>query len=226
MTTLYIVANHIGNPKDVTFRAIEVLKEAECVIFEEYKEGLRLLKAFDIDKKDKTITVLNEHNEQRECEGLAEEIFNFEKVALISDSGTPLLADPGFLFLRECQKRNIRIVPVPGVSSILALLMVSGINLKRFYYYGFLSQKKEMRKHELIKLKKHAEPVVILETPYRLLPLLKDIADTFGDKSKLLIGYNLTMKDEIILKDTPEKIYNFFKDLGKKGEFVLVIFRE
>ena len=147
---LYVVATPIGNPDDITLRALKVLKEADFVICEEFKVGSRLLKFYDIKKP---LELLNEHNEPEKTRELIQRLLmNGEKAVLISDAGTPLFADPGSNLVRECHQNGIPVKPVPGASSLMAALMAAGLKTDKFLYYGFLPANKEERRKELKQL--------------------------------------------------------------------------
>ena len=218
---LYVVAVPIGNYSDFTLRAIEILKDVDLVIGEEYSTTEKILKRIGIVHKE--IFVLNEHNEKDVCLDLIHEMTTKKlSVAIISEAGTPCIADPGARLVDQCHQNHIRIVPIPGVSSIMTTLMVSGLIKDSFKYIGFLPVKTELRKTELIKLNKENIPIIILETPYRMKQLLSDIHDKCGEKKRIIFAYKLTQPEEMILKDTIFEIIKKTVDI-KKGEFIVVL---
>jgi len=221
--TLYIVTTPIGNYADMTIRALKTLQECDIIVCEEYKEAVRLLKFLEI-KKD--LLQLNEHNEFEEAEKVALEILNGKKVALISDCGTPLFADPGKLLLEKCIEFNIKVEFLHGANSVLTALVLSGFDISRFHYHGFLSPKKEIREKELQELKYIERTFVILDTPYRLTTLINDMHQYLPARN-LFLGINLTMSNEIQLRGTADKILCDLTALSPdkkfKGEFVLVV---
>jgi 16S rRNA (cytidine1402-2'-O)-methyltransferase len=218
--TLYLVATPIGNFDDITFRALGVLKSADLVIYEERREGERLLRHFGIEKP---VEALNEHNEAAASHVILEHLAAGKAVALVSDCGTPVFSDPGQLLVRRAIDLGIRIIPVPGASSLMPALTVSGFSIDQFLFYGWLSPKKERRRAELRQLQQERRTIVLMDTPYRLVPLLKDLADAFGDARRLCIALNLTMPNEQMLYGTAPDLHRLCAARELKGEFVIVI---
>ncbi|CUU07112.1 16S rRNA (cytidine1402-2'-O)-methyltransferase [Candidatus Thermokryptus mobilis] len=219
--TLYLVATPIGNPDDITFRALKVLKEADLIVCEELKEGRKILSTYQIEPKE--IDTLNEHNESLKVEKIINDLKSGKNVALISDAGTPVFSDPGSLLVKQAIKEGIKIVPVPGASALLLALIVSGFNIEKFVYYGWLSQKRQRRREELRRLKGEQRTVVIFETPYRIIPVLEDIGAVLGVDRKICVAFNLTMPDEEIVRGNVIEVVNYFVGKKKKGECVIVI---
>ncbi len=219
--TLYLIATPIGNLEDMTFRAVRLLKEADVVVYEERKEGSRLLRHFGIENK--VIESLNEHNEAASTAIILERLKEGKSVALISDAGTPVFADPGLSLVQKAIAANIRITPVPGASSILPALIVSGFSLGRFLFYGFLSPKRNRRIAELQQLKKEERTIVLMDTPYRLVQLVRDVAEVMGPARKVCVAFDLTLPTEEIVHGNAGELYQRFLKEGKKGEFVLVM---
>jgi 16S rRNA (cytidine1402-2'-O)-methyltransferase len=220
--TLYIVSTPIGNYADLTLRALRALREADYVICEEFKEAAKLLRFFDIKKELKS---LNEHNEAESAEEYFYDILNGKNVALISDCGTPLFADPGSVLLRKCIDFSIPVDFIPGANSVLAALVISGFDISRFYFIGFLSPKTEIRKRELNELRKLDRVFVLMDTPYRLKALLQDIDSAFRER-KLCIGFNLTTEKEKVFRGTANDILAEIGEENLKGEFVIIINKE
>lgn len=218
---LYLVATPIGNLEDMTFRAVRILKEADLVVYEERKEGGRLLHHFGIGEKP--VESLNEHNEPAATAVIIGKLKEGKNVALISDAGTPVFADPGQELVRKAIENGIRIVPIPGASSILPALIVSGFPIHEFVFWGFLSPKRNRRLTELQQIKKDHRTIVLMDTPYRLVKLLRDIADVIGPSRRLCVGFDLTLATEEIFRGTGPELYQRFSRKEKKGEFVLVI---
>lgn len=217
---LYLVATPIGNFGDMTFRALDVLKSVDLVVYEERREGERLLRHFHIDKP---VESLNEHNEAAASEVILRHLVAGKRVALVSDCGTPVFSDPGQILVRKAIARNINIVPIPGASSLLPALTASGFSIDQFIFYGWLSPKKERRRAELKNLKQERRTIVLMDTPSRLLPLLRDLADTFSDTRRLCIAFNLTLPDEQFFYGTAVELYRQLSEKHVKGEFVIVI---
>ncbi|MBI4535331.1 MAG: 16S rRNA (cytidine(1402)-2'-O)-methyltransferase [Ignavibacteriae bacterium] len=217
---LYLVASPIGNFEDMTFRAIAVLKSVDLVVYEERREGERLLRHFQIEKP---VESLNEHNEAAASHNVLAYLLSGRSVALVSDCGTPVFSDPGQLLVRKAIDNNIRIIPIPGASSLMPALTVSGFSIEQFLFYGWLSPKKERRRAELRQLMQERRTIVLMDTPYRLVPLLRDLSETFGTSRRVCIAFDLTLPDEQMFYGTAEELYRQFSQKERKGEFVIVI---
>ncbi|MEX2116504.1 MAG: 16S rRNA (cytidine(1402)-2'-O)-methyltransferase [Bacteroidota bacterium] len=218
---LYLVATPIGNPEDITMRAVRILKDADIVVYEERREGARLLRRYGIENKP--VENLNEHNEPAASSVILEKLREGKNVALISDGGTPVFADPGQVLVQRAIAAGIRIVPIPGASSILPALIVSGFPIQSFVYYGFLSPKRNRRITELQQLKRDARTIVLLETPYRLVQLMRDVSEVIGGTRKICVAFDLTLPTEEIFRGTAPDLYAKFQKEEKKGEFVVVL---
>jgi 16S rRNA (cytidine1402-2'-O)-methyltransferase len=218
--TLYLVATPIGNFADMTFRAIDVLKQVDLVVYEERKEGGRLLRHFGIEKP---VESLNEHNEAAATFIILDHLKKGKNIAVVSDSGTPVFSDPGQLLVRKAIDDGIKVVPIPGASSLMPALTVSGFSIDQFVFYGWLSPKRPRRVTELQQLKRERRTIVLMDTPYRLLALLKDISDVFGSSRRLCVAFDLTLPDEEIFHGTAPQLVEKLTKLDKKGEFVVVI---
>jgi 16S rRNA (cytidine1402-2'-O)-methyltransferase len=218
--TLYLVATPIGNFADMTFRAIEVLKQVDVVVYEERKEGGRLLRHFGIEKP---VESLNEHNEAAATFIILDHLKKGKSIAVVSDSGTPVFSDPGQLLVRKAIDEGIKVVPIPGASSLMPALTVSGFSIDQFVFYGWLSPKRPRRVTELQQLKRERRTIVLMDTPCRLLALLKDISDVFGASRRLCVAFDLTLPDEEIFHGTAPQLFEKLTKLDKKGEFVVVI---
>ena len=219
-TKLYLVSVPIGNNDDITIRAHKVLKEVDFIICEEYKDANRLLSQYLIEKE---LISLNEHNENEIINDILHKLLEGKSAALISDAGTPLFSDPGSMLVQLCIAHNLQIVPIPGANSLLPALIASGFNFEKFYYYGWLSPKKDIRKKELIQLKNTKEVIVIMETPYRLIRLLEDIVSFFSKNVNIVVAFELTTEKEKFYRGTAEEILKIAKKESLKGEFVLIL---
>ncbi len=218
--TLYLVATPIGNYDDMSIRALDILRQVDLIVCEERKEGEKLLRHFGITRP---LEQLNEHNEAAATFHVLEHLKAGRSAALISDGGTPVFSDPGRLLVGRAIESSVRTVPVPGASSLLPALTVSGFAIDRFLFYGWLSPKKERRRGELRRLQQEKQTIVLMDTPYRMLTLLRDLADCFGDRRRICIAYNLTMPDEQVFHGTANTLYREANRLKLKGEFVIVI---
>jgi 16S rRNA (cytidine1402-2'-O)-methyltransferase len=217
---LYLVAIPIGNYDDITFRALNTLKSVDVIVCEERSQGLRLLHHYGIEKP---IETLNEHNEAAAASIILNRLQQGNTIALISDAGTPVFSDPGRTLVEKSIGHQIKIVPIPGASSLLPALIVSGFPIKEFVFAGFLSPKKERRLTELRNLKKENRTIVLMDTPYRLIQLFRDMAEVFGDTRQVCVAFDLTMPSEEIYHGTATELYTMFLKNKKKGEFVVVL---
>ena len=217
---LSIVSTPIGNPDDITPRALRALREASAVICEERRDGARLLSAYQIQKE---LVELNEHTERDLVPELIARLKNNESLALISDHGTPLLADPGGRLVTQAIAQNVPVSAIPGASALLAALVVSGLPMQRFRFVGFLSAKKETRRAELARLRNEPETWVAFDAPYRLNALLADIRASVEPSRKMVVACNLTMPSENIVRGTVKQVADYLEKNKFKGEFVLVV---
>lgn len=217
---LYIVSTPIGNYDDITLRALKVLEEVDLIICEEFKPTRRLLAHYGIKKE---LFSLNEHNESESASEVIAEITSGKSAALISDAGTPLFSDPGTILVKQAIERNIQIIPIPGASSLLAALVGSGFELNNFYYYGWLSPKKEIRRSQLQKLRSVNELVILMETPYRLQALLSDIKKSFGNNQFVVVAFKITQNGETFFRGTVSSVIESTSKEKIKGEFVLLL---
>jgi len=218
---LYVVAVHIGNREDITFRAIETLKNVDLVITEEYKSGSRILKQLGIEKP---LEAMNEHNEKEVTNTLLEKLLmNKMSAALICDAGTPAFADPGNNLIWQCHQNNIKVTPVPGASSLMAALMGSGAVRDGFVYFGFLSANREKRIEELrMVITMPRWDIVFLEAPYRLKQVLKDMRLILGEDRQAVIAYKLTQPEEKFFWGNISELEIMTQELPK-GEFVIIL---
>jgi 16S rRNA (cytidine1402-2'-O)-methyltransferase len=217
---LYLVATPIGNYDDMTFRAIKVLKEVNLIVCEERSEGQRLLHHYGIENQ---IETLNEHNEAAAAGIFINILKEGKSIALISDAGTPVFSDPGRILVEKAIQQNIKIVPIPGASSLLPALIVSGFPIKEFVFAGFLSPKRERRLTELRELRKEPRTIVLMDTPYRLIQLLRDMSEVFGETRRVCIAFDLTLSTEEVFHGTALTLHQKFLKEEKKGEFVVVL---
>ncbi|TAK64332.1 MAG: 16S rRNA (cytidine(1402)-2'-O)-methyltransferase [Bacteroidetes bacterium] len=218
---LYLVATPIGNYDDITIRALNILKSVEVIVCEERKEGERLLSHYGI--KPTFLDTLNEHNESAASFHILEQLKKGNNVALISDAGTPVFSDPGQMLVRKVIEQKIKIVPVPGASSLLPALTLCGFPIDSFLFAGFLSPKSNRRITELRQFRNERRTTVFMDTPYRLVPLLRDIVEVYGNERRVAVAFNLTMPDEKVYRGAALELFHFFENRKMKGEFVVVI---
>ncbi len=219
MGVLYIVATPIGNLQDITLRALETLKKVDVILCEERRHGTTLLKRLNITYKE--LLLVNEHNEKQMQEEILRKLLEGKNIALISDCGTPVFADPGAEIIAIASQAGFEVVPIPGPSSLMTALSILDFQAEPFYYAGFLPRMEEERKRELLRLKATRQTVVVLDTPYRLGRLLQDVGRAYGDQQQITLAFNLTLPDEKIYRGDIKAIRNQVGE--KKGEFVLII---
>lgn len=215
---LYLVATPIGNNDDISLRALRILQEAEIIILEERKEGSRFLRSHAITGKE--YLELNEHSSPSEILALRD-LCRSKKIALITDCGTPGFADPGSELVQLCRQEKINVQTLPGASSLMALLSLSGIKLNQFLFRGFLSAETELRQSQWQELKNEKRAIILMDTPYRLQKTLKEL-ETFLPERRNLLALNLTQESEVILEGKATEISA--RNPYKKAEFMLLIY--
>jgi 16S rRNA (cytidine1402-2'-O)-methyltransferase len=219
--TLYVVATHIGNLADLTPRAAEILRAVPAVLCEERKEGRRLMIALGIS--DKELIEVNEHSEEEIVTEITELLRGGADLALISDCGTPLVADPGASLVSAAADWGIRIVPVPGPSSFMAALMISGFDANSFVFHGVLPVKKDERIRAIRGLARESRTQVVFDAPYRLERFIEDLAHGLGDTRQAVLAIDLTLPGETVIRGTPRELAASVKGKQWKREFVVVI---
>jgi 16S rRNA (cytidine1402-2'-O)-methyltransferase len=223
MGILYLVGNSIGNTADLTLRAREILQAADLIVGEEFKTTRRLLSSLDMSPA-KVEFVLNEHSRPQVVSELVSHLEQGRNLALIADTGMPVLADPGLQLVQAAGAAGHKIVPIPGVSSALAALVCSGFPLYRFYYRGFLPLAPDSRQLALRALRHEMLTTIIMETPYRMLRLMEELAKELESDRKMALCFELTTVEEQVWRGTSRGILEQLSAAGiRKGEFVLVL---
>jgi 16S rRNA (cytidine1402-2'-O)-methyltransferase len=217
--TLNIITTPIGNYADITMRALRLLSECDYIVCEEYKEASRLLRFFEIYKE---LRSLNEHNENEESEEIFLDLARGKTISLISDCGTPVFSDPGYILMQKCIEANIKLEFIGGANSVMSAVILSGFDISRFAYFGFLSPKADIRKNELTRLRSINKVIVLMDAPYRLKALLKDI-DEILDSRKMFVAFNLTMPEEKKFRGSAAEILFCIGENNLKGEFVIIL---
>jgi 16S rRNA (cytidine1402-2'-O)-methyltransferase len=215
---LYVVAVPIGNPKDITLRALETLQAVEAVICEERRAGSTLLKRLGLAKD---LLELNEHNEDSAAPEIVAQLRQGRAFALISDCGTPVFSDPGHALVRAASQARVPVIPIPGPASLMAALSVCDFKVERFLYEGFLPRDKDKRRQRLLALRSARVPVVLMDTPYRMTELLEEVAAVFGPARRLILACDLTLPSERIYRGAAGAVLKQIEK--KKSEFVLVV---
>ncbi|SDG23321.1 16S rRNA (cytidine(1402)-2'-O)-methyltransferase [Pelagibacterium luteolum] len=216
---LYPVATPIGNLKDITLRALEILAGADLVLCEDTRHSARLFDAYGIKTPR---TALHEHNERARIDSILAQIGEGKAIALISDAGTPLLSDPGFPLVRAAREDGIDIFPVPGPSALLAALTGAGLPTDAFAFFGFLPPKTGQRTNALAPLATRAETLVFYESPRRLGAALADMAAVFGPERRAVVAMELTKRFERFLSGSLADLASQFVE-DAKGEAVIVV---
>jgi 16S rRNA (cytidine1402-2'-O)-methyltransferase len=217
--TLFVVSTPIGNLEDITIRALRVLKEVDLVAAEDTRRTGVLLNAHGISGR---MTSFNAYNSRKKAPGIVAGIKEGSSVALVSDSGTPGISDPGSVLIAECIKADIQVTAIPGPTAIMAALVVSGKPTSKFVFEGFLSNKSSRRKKQLEELSKETRTVVIYESPHRIMGFLRDLMDVAGDRD-IAVLRELTKKFEEIKRGKISEIIRHFDGTGVRGEFTVVL---
>ena len=216
--SLELLATPIGNDGDITLRAIEVLRAADVVIGEERREVSTLLKRLGIEGK--RLELLNEHSREEDLRELVQ-LCRTSRVALVTDCGTPGFCDPGANLVALCRAEGISSKPVPGASSLMCLLSVSGKYLNEFLFRGFLPAEKEARATALTELVAEKRPVILMDTPYRMIRLLEELAERFPAR-RVLLGCDFTQSTETVIDAAASELPKLIGE--RKAEFILALF--
>lgn len=216
---LYVVPTPVGNLEDMTFRAIRVLKEADLILAEDTRTSGFLLKHFEID------TPMHSHhkfNEHKTVENIVQRLKNGQKIALISDAGTPAISDPGFLVVRQCVENGIEVECLPGATAFVPALVASGLPNDRFCFEGFLPQKKG-RQTKINLLASETRTMIFYESPFRLVKTLTQFSEVFGVERKASVSREISKLFEETKRGTLADLIQYFTLHPPKGEIVLVV---
>lgn len=219
MGKLYLVPTPIGNLKDITLRALEVLKAVDLILAEDTRTSGKLLKHFDIDTPMQSHHM---HNEHKTVNSLVERMKGGTTLAMISDAGTPGISDPGFLLVRECVAHGIEVESLPGATAFVPALVNSGIPCDRFVFEGFMPVKKG-RQTRLELLAQESRTMVFYESPHKLLKTLENLKTYMGPDRAMSASRELTKLHEETVRGSVEQLIEHFTRHAPKGEFVLVV---
>ncbi len=219
MSGLILVPTPVGNLKDITFRAVEILKTADLILAEDTRKTSILLKHYEIKNK---LLPYHKFNEHKTTQNIIEKLKTGKTIALVTDAGTPGISDPGFFIVRESVKNNIKIETLPGATAFIPALINSGLPSERFCFEGFLPQKKGRQKR-LDELKLEKRTMIFYESPYRLLKTLLQFAEIFGKNRKAAVSRELSKIHEENIRGTLDEIINHFKKQNIKGEIVIIV---
>jgi len=216
---LYIVPTPIGNLKDITLRALDVLKEVDLILAEDTRTTSHLLNHYQVTKP---ISPYHQHNEHKVLQHLIDQLLGGKKMALVTDAGTPGISDPAFLLIRECIKNDIRVECLPGATAFVPALVNSGIPSNRFVFEGFLPLKKG--RQSLFKALVNEERTMIFyESPLRLVKTLEDFIQFFGGERNCCVSRELTKMFEENKRGTLKEVCDHFKQKAVKGEIVIIV---
>jgi 16S rRNA (cytidine1402-2'-O)-methyltransferase len=221
MSSLYIVSTPIGNLKDVTIRAVETLETVDLILAEDTRKTGRLLSHLDVNKP---LESFHEHNEEGKIDLVLSKLSSGISIALVSDAGTPLLSDPGFKLVRKAIKKGIKVVSIPGASSILAALVSSGLPTDQFLFLGYFPKKlgKQIEMLQFMDDVTSQRPttIILFESPYRVKKTLQLLAERFPDK-QVVIARELSKIHEEIIRGSPRELLK--TGFSTKGEFTLLL---
>jgi len=217
---LYIVGTPIGNLGDISLRAIETLKEADLIVAEDTRHTRRLTDRYEIKTH---LQSCHKFNETQRAEQLIERIQQGQAVAMVTDSGMPGISDPGSRVVGLCRAANIPITSIPGPAAVTTAVALSGYGEKGFIFAGFLPHKSGGRRRDIEKWKDADLPVVLYESPYRLLKLMGEIEAYIGPDRTVFVGRELTKKFEECTEGTPAEILNAYENRTVKGECVVIL---
>lgn len=217
--TLYLVPTPIGNLEDITFRALNVLKEVSVIAAEDTRHTKKLCNYFDIDTP---VVSYHEHNKEASGEKLIQELQDGKSIALVSDAGLPTISDPGYELVVQALDEKIYVVPLPGANAALTALIASGVKTQPFYFYGFLDRQKKEKKRQLQQLKKITATLIFYEAPHRLKETLKVIHEVLGNR-KISVSRELTKKFEEFIRGDMDELLNWAKEENIRGEFCLIV---
>jgi 16S rRNA (cytidine1402-2'-O)-methyltransferase len=216
---LYLVPTPIGNLKDITLRALEVLQNVDLIAAEDTRQSLKLLNHFNIRK---TLISYHQHNEQGKSENIINQVKEGKNIAIISDAGTPGISDPGSVIVSKCIEQNIAFEVLPGATAITTALVYSGLDTTKFIFRGFLPRENKERKPIIDDLVNRSETLIFYEAPHRLLNTLEFLYENIGNR-KIAMCRELTKLYEEIIRLTLEEAIEYYKKNSPRGEYVLVI---
>jgi 16S rRNA (cytidine1402-2'-O)-methyltransferase len=219
MSKLYIVPTPIGNLEDITLRGIRVLKEADLILAEDTRTSSFLLKKYEISVHMESHHKYNEH---KSIERIIEKISSGMKIALISDAGTPGISDPGFLLVRHCRENGVEVETLPGATAFVPALINSGFPCDRFCFEGFLPLKKG-RQTRIRELSQESRTVIFYESPYRLVKMLNQLAEHFGEEREAAVSREISKLHEENRRGTLASLAQWYSAKEPKGEIVVVV---
>ena len=218
-TALYIVPTPIGNLEDITLRGLRVLKESNVILAEDTRNTGILLKHYEISGSIISYHIFNEH---KQVDYLIKRMLNGEKMALVSDAGTPAISDPGYLLVRACLDNDIKIECLPGATAFVPALVKSGLPTESFVFEGFLPHKKG-RKTKLEQLSEESRTIILYESPHRLMKALDQLIEHFGAARQASVSREISKLFEETVNGSLQEIKNHFEAKKVKGEIVMIV---
>jgi 16S rRNA (cytidine1402-2'-O)-methyltransferase len=218
--TLYVVATPIGNLEDISLRALRVLREVDRIACEDTRQTRKLLDRHGIAKP---LVSYHEHNEQARAEELLSELEAGKNIALVSDAGTPLIADPGYRLVAQARAQGVTVSPIPGASALVTALSASGLPTDSFFFGGFLPAKKSQRRKTLEAVQSYPATLVFYEAPHRILEALEDIAEVLGPRRVTLARELTKIHEEFLAGAAADLLDALTKRPPLKGEITLMI---
>lgn len=216
---LYLVPTPIGNLKDITLRAIEVLKEVDLILAEDTRTTSHLLNHYEINKQ---LTPYHQHNEHQVLQHLVSQLLEGKKMAIVTDAGTPGISDPAFLLIRECIKVGVKVECLPGATAFVPALINSGIPTNRFCFEGFMPVKKG-RQTLMKKLADEERTMIFYESPNRLVKTLEEFITYFGEDRQCAVSRELSKMFEENKRGTLREVADHFNEKTVKGEIVIIV---
>ena len=216
---LYIVPSPIGNLQDISFRALDILKQVDVILAEDTRTSSHLLNHYEVKTP---LTPYHQHNEHKVLQHLVDQLLSGKKMALLTDAGTPGISDPAFLLVRECVRHEIKVECLPGATAFVPALVNSGLPINRFCFEGFIPLKKG-RQTLLKQLASEERTMVFYESPMRLVKTLEDFIQYFGAERPCSVSRELTKMFEENKRGTLQEVCDYFKQKTVKGEIVIVV---
>ena len=221
---LYIVPTPIGNLEDITLRALRVLKECDLIACEDTRQSLKLLTHFEISKP---LVSFYSYNQQHRLPQIINKLLNGQKIALISDGGTPAISDPGYILVKEAVEKGVKVEPLPGASAVITALVGSGLPTDGFIFCGFLKRKPGKMRKELAQYINLGKTVVFYESPHRIIKTVELCSEVFGEDAKICLAREITKKFEEFIRGTIKEVR---EDINNRqnilGEFVVLVYTE
>ena len=214
---LYLVATPIGNLNDMTFRAIQTLKDVDLIAAEDTRQTMKLLNYFNISKP---LISYHRHNEDLKTEGLINEILGGKNIAIVTDAGTPAISDPGEVIVRDAIKNEIDVIPIPGACALINAVIASGLSTKEFSFYAFLPLNKKLRKEKIEEIKEDGKTAIIYEAPHRLINTLNELLNELGNRN-VVVAKELTKIHETFIRGNILEVLD--KIQNPKGEYIIII---